>query len=182
MRINGDWDEMCRRINYWFDLSVAAARRETFSERKRAIAAYVKAFEDYEARTCPSGDSFKAMVRGFQKKPVAFVALLVPDLTRSIVLQDRETMRFRLTKVAVALAACKAEKGRYPEELGELAPEYFKKLPQDICAEGPLTYRRVGKGYLLYSVGENQRDDGGRNNEREKDRKEKFDDIAVRAK
>ena len=57
-----------------------------------------------------------------------------------------------------------------------MAPEYFKKVPQDLFAEGPLTYRRVGKGYLLYSVGENMKDDGGR-----EDEAKEFDDIAVRA-
>ena len=86
-------------------------------------------------------------------------------------------MHFRLTKVAVALAACKAEKGRYPEKLSELVPEYFKKLPEDLFAEGPLTYRRVGKGYLLYSVGKNMKDDGGL-----EDEVKELGDIAVRAK
>ena len=176
-RINADWDEMCRRFNYWHDILVAAARRKTFSERKRAMAAYVKAFEDFKARTCPYGDNFKAMQRGIRKKPVeTIVALLMPDLTRAVLIQDRETMRFQLAQVAVALAACKAEKGEYPEKLSDLEPEYFEKLPQDLFAEGPLTYRRVGKGYLLYSVGENMKDDGGR-----EDEAKEFDDIAVRA-
>ena len=84
-------------------------------------------------------------------------------------------MHFRLTKVAVALAAWKAEKGEYPEKRGELVPEYLKKLPQDLFAEGALTYRRVGKGYLLHSVGRNMTDDGGKSGGLG------FDDIAVRA-
>ena len=71
-------------------------------------------------------------------------------------------MLFELTKVAVALAAHKAETGRYPEGLAELEGKYFQESPTDLFADGaPLKYRRTAKGYLLYSVGENQQDDGG---------------------
>ena len=76
-----------------------------------------------------------------------------------------------------SLAAFKVEKGTYPEKLSELSPAYIKKVPVDIFAEGPLVYKRDGKGYLLYSVGRNMKDDGG-----VEDEATNKDDIAVRVR
>ena len=43
-----------------------------------------------------------------------------------------------------------------------ISPKYAAKIPQDVFSDGDLHYRREGNGYLLYSVGMNGRDDGGR--------------------
>ncbi len=42
-----------------------------------------------------------------------------------------------------------------------LAPKYIAAVPTDPFAEGPPHYKRVGEGYILYSVGRNGKDDGG---------------------
>ena len=64
--------------------------------------------------------------------------------------------------MAFALAAYRADHGHYPEKLGELAPKYLAAVPDDLFSGKALIYRTEGKGYLLYSVGANGRDDGGR--------------------
>jgi len=55
----------------------------------------------------------------------------------------------------------KADKGEYPPKPAALAPAYIKTIPQDFFRGKALIYKRQGAGYLLYSVGENTRDDGG---------------------
>jgi len=62
-------------------------------------------------------------------------------------------MNLQATKVALALAAYKAEHGNYPGSLAELCPQYFRAVPEDTFTAKPLDYRRVGKGYALYSPG-----------------------------
>ena len=165
-RMNTDWDQLLRRFNYWHDMQVTAMRKPTFAERAAAATSFKSASDKYV-------DTLTRRGKWSFLKPDAGDALFMIGFCTFTELrhgQDMDTMRFRLAEVAVALAACKAEKGEYPERLGELVPEYLKRLPQDICAEGPLTYRGIGKGYLLYSIGKNMRDDGGED-----------DDIAVRA-
>ena len=56
-----------------------------------------------------------------------------------------------------------------PEELDALAPDYLKRVPGDLFSGKALIYRpafpkTVGfaNGYLLYSVGVNGKDEGGR--------------------
>jgi len=53
--------------------------------------------------------------------------------------------------------------GRLPAQLSELVPEYLAALPHDFMDGKALRYRlRPGDGdFLLYSVGEDGKDDGG---------------------
>jgi hypothetical protein len=66
-----------------------------------------------------------------------------------------------------ALRCCAIERfrlkhGRIPEDLNELVPEVVGKLPCDPVNGLPLRYERRGEGgYLLYSIGWNERDYGG---------------------
>lgn len=64
-------------------------------------------------------------------------------------------------RVACALERSRLAAGSYPDALDSLAPRYLPAVPQDILSGQPLIYRKPGQTYLLYSVGWNQRDDGG---------------------
>jgi hypothetical protein len=46
--------------------------------------------------------------------------------------------------------------------LAELHPRYLSAIPMDPYSGRPLVYRRVGDTYVLYSVGRDGKDDGGR--------------------
>jgi hypothetical protein len=61
--------------------------------------------------------------------------------------------------------ACRIEEyrlahGQYPDRLNEL-PDLPAHLNQEVLSKEPLRYQRKSDGYLLYSVGWNQKDDGG---------------------
>jgi hypothetical protein len=68
----------------------------------------------------------------------------------------------------LAAGACALERyflahGGYPEQLEALVPKFIAKAPSDIMTGAPLIYRRESPGsYLLYSVGMNLADDGGK--------------------
>ena len=67
-----------------------------------------------------------------------------------------------LARVACALERYRLAHGGYPESLDALAPQYIDKLPHDIINGQPLHYRRMeGGNFVLYSVGWNEKDDGG---------------------
>jgi hypothetical protein len=80
--------------------------------------------------------------------------------------------------LAFALAWYHADHDRYPKELAELSPNYLAEVPQDIFSGKPLIYRPTKDGYLLYSVGPNGQDDGGRSYDDEGE--PRGDDIVVR--
>jgi hypothetical protein len=77
-------------------------------------------------------------------------------------LKGQTSARQRMTLLVLALAVHKADKGEYPESLDPLAPGILKKLPVDPFRDKPFIYKREGKGYTLYSVGPNGKDDGGK--------------------
>ncbi|HEV2330482.1 MAG TPA: hypothetical protein VGY56_16995 [Verrucomicrobiae bacterium] len=68
-----------------------------------------------------------------------------------------------LGRVACALERYRLSHGQYPATLEALAPQFLESAPHDIINGQPLHYRRTGSGkFLLYSVGWNETDDGGR--------------------
>lgn len=98
----------------------------------------------------------------FQESPLA--KLLIPACQNVFVAVDREAARGAILQTIFALERHKRKHGRYPDVLADLVPEYLSAVPEDVFASAstPLIYRRDGDGAMLYSVGENGVDDGGK--------------------
>ena len=88
--------------------------------------------------------------------------LLLPALDKTV-----KKTAFGQTAVETALLACALERFRlahngYPASLDTLVPEFVAKLPHDIISGQPFKYQLTeADRYVLYSVGWNERDDGG---------------------
>lgn len=88
------------------------------------------------------------------------------DIWPAISATARRTARIQV-EVDLAQTACALERyrlahGEYPEKLGALAPLHIKRVPHDIFGGKPLHYRRAADGkFVLYSIGWNEKDDGG---------------------
>jgi hypothetical protein len=68
-----------------------------------------------------------------------------------------------LAQVACALERYWLAHGEYPGTLDALAPQFIAQLPHDIINGQPLHYRLTDGGkFILYSVGWNETDDGGK--------------------
>ncbi len=65
-------------------------------------------------------------------------------------------------RTGLACRLYKSRTGRYPETLGELVPGLLTEVPIDPFTGKPFVYRREGEGFTVYSLGSNERDDGGR--------------------
>ncbi|MDB6032852.1 MAG: hypothetical protein JWM16_3190 [Verrucomicrobiales bacterium] len=93
------------------------------------------------------------------------------QLAAALLLPGLENMGLRAATGQVcadeAGIACALERYRlvnqgFPEKLEELVPKFLLRLPQDIISGQPYKYRKEGEtGYDLYSIGWNERDDGG---------------------
>ena len=89
---------------------------------------------------------------------------------------DRIQQVFDTVAVAFALTWYQRVNGRYPDSLAKIAPTYLKTVPGDVFSGKELIYRPNANGFLLYSVGVNGQDDGGRGF----DDQPPGDDIVVR--
>jgi hypothetical protein len=72
-----------------------------------------------------------------------------------------ETVR-EIVVTAIALKRYQLKHGNYPADLNLLVPELISAIPHDPVDGRPLRYRLNPDGtFLLYSIGENGKDDGG---------------------
>ncbi|MGO8928674.1 MAG: hypothetical protein ACLQU3_17535 [Limisphaerales bacterium] len=103
--------------------------------------------------------------RGKQFNPIIWVR----DWRQSRqVMQRAETIhktmvaRERLLAAELALRCYQSEQGHPPARLDELTPKYLSHMPEDPFSGKPLVYRAQGTNWLLYSVGPDGVDDGGK--------------------
>ena len=68
----------------------------------------------------------------------------------------------RCAAVALAAARYRNDKGKWPETLTALYPDYIAALFEDPFARGPVSYVPGEGSIMVYSVGPNRKDDGGR--------------------
>jgi hypothetical protein len=157
-----NWDLALRNVNQSFDGLRDASRITDRRARSTAIAIIER---DSGIPTTTSKGAEKLLMgpksRGDQIGRV-MMGLLLPAVDKLENAADRTEQNRRNLHLAFALAAYHADQGRYPETLAELAPKYLNAIPDDIFSGRPLIYKPEANGYLLYSVGVNGIDDGGR--------------------
>jgi hypothetical protein len=182
-----DWDLVLRTGNEMYERVVEAERLPARAERRIAA----QNIDTETAKQMMAAEGWKHRVlwalTGSRRGESEAIGLLAAGLRLEgadavMNAEDRGNMTFDITKLAFALAEYRARQGSYPAKLADLVPKYVAAIPKDIFSGGPLHYSRQGDGYLLYSVGPNGKDDGGRNQSDNPD-DEKLadcDDIAVR--
>ncbi|MGZ4986858.1 MAG: type IV pilin protein, partial [Limisphaerales bacterium] len=67
-----------------------------------------------------------------------------------------------MARVACALERYRLANGLYPDDVAALSPRFIAAIPNDPIKGGELKYRRTGDAFLLYSIGWNATDDGGK--------------------
>ena len=88
--------------------------------------------------------------------------LLLPALGNAVKHFAYAQASVDLARTAIALERYRLTHGGYPDSLNALAPQFVEKVSHDIIGGGTLHYRRTDDGqFVLYSVGWNERDDGG---------------------
>ena len=65
-------------------------------------------------------------------------------------------------QIALACKIYKNQEGRYPENIAVLIPKILKKEPLDPFTGDPFIYKLQDDGFIVYSVGSNEKDDEGR--------------------
>jgi len=167
-----DINTILRHTNSSFDQLVAAMRLATLKDRQTAV---VGLNEDLKARvkeTISGHNILSSAAFGGRKEISEKVADVYMQMTGSshpqlLIGKNRAETRFELLQIGIALAIYRAEKGEYPATLEELTPAFLKVIPLDPFVDKPLHYKRYpddqiqNEGFLLYSVGEDEKDDGG---------------------
>ncbi len=174
-----DWEPALTNGNQWYDRLASSLRQPDRAERKTALRQIDNDLKALKNNAASSGllPSF-LLSKKARGKAIGdtLLILLMPATLKIQDSKDRGEQTERNLHVAFALAAYHAEHGRYPAKLDDLAPKYLATVPDDLFSGKALLYRLTDKGYLLYSVGVNGIDDGGR----QFDDNPPGDDLSVR--
>ena len=111
--------------------------------------------------------------REFRKHPSTFSnqdppryaflsGMIMPVYTRARNAADRVQAQIAGSEIVLALEAYKDRYGGYPASLDELKARLGWAIPEDPFSGNDFIYKPQGNGILLYSVGENLKDDGAR--------------------
>ncbi len=91
-----------------------------------------------------------------------FAAMLLPAISKSSMKSARMQTVLDQATVACALERYRLAQGEYPQSLDALTPQFLTSIPHDLFSGEPLKYRRTEDGrFVLYSIGWNEKDDGG---------------------
>jgi hypothetical protein len=87
---------------------------------------------------------------------------LIPALSRAFELDLRTTATVRAARMALAAERYRLDKGRFPDKLDDLVPGYLEAVPVDPFDDKPMRYRIDRDAVIIYSVGDDKVDDGGK--------------------
>jgi RNA polymerase sigma factor (sigma-70 family) len=160
-----DWDAILRTGNARFDRVVAAQRVKDRTRRQKDLDRFEEEFKQ-DALTPAEVITALRQESGRDNEISKKLAATLFDFRWATIRwvqrhADWHEQRQRNRRLAFALAAYRADHGRYPEDLDALAPRYLEEVPNDLYSGKALIYRPSEHGYLLYSVGANGRDEGG---------------------
>ena len=182
-----DWDEMMRVWNGYFDRWY---EKGTMRERELAELR-VKVWTNCSGPALLKS-RLRALIEPRAKRRKRISKDVAEVLVASLFCSSFGLVRYQranaaqsdVLHVGAALLVHKAETGRFPAKLAELAPKYLKALPKDRLSGKALIYRQEGKGCIVYSVGKNCIDDAGVDNsdKEDVDPDDEKDDIVIRFK
>ena len=117
----------------------------------------------YPARTDAVESALWKTVKpgGFINPYRVLEGVLVPTVSHLIVKVGVAQTTTQSAALACALERYRLANNRYPDQLAALVPQFIAAVPRDVVDGQPLRYRLTGTNYVIYSIGWNQKDDGG---------------------
>jgi hypothetical protein len=164
-----DWATVMQTVNKWYDRNAEVVGTKNRAARTKAADQVEKELKELKDEL-EKPDAVKKLLESEDAPRVLGKALgeflasnLSPAYQKVMQAHDRAAQTDRTLRVALALAAYKADNKKYPARLEDLAPNYLKDVPTDLFLDDKqLTYKVRERGYQFYSVGVNGKDDGGK--------------------
>lgn len=88
---------------------------------------------------------------------------MLPSLKDAVEAEGDKLAFLRAARTALAIERFRLNQaGDLPETLAQLRPAWLAELPVDPFDGRPIRYRRTEHGYVVYSLGRDGREDGGK--------------------
>ncbi len=106
--------------------------------------------------------AFNKEIQDLPKEKAILTQMLLPALSRAYNQEARLDALLGDAEIALACYIYEAKHGEFPSSLKELTPGILPTLPLDPFTGNNYIYRKERKGFVVYSVGDNLKDDGGK--------------------
>ncbi|MGB2864552.1 MAG: hypothetical protein WBC05_14585 [Sedimentisphaerales bacterium] len=108
-----------------------------------------------------AADAVSAKIQSTSKVHVLLHEIM-PALSRATTLELRTIAHLRTADAALAAQRYRLASGKFPDKLADLVPTYLQSVPEDPFDGNELRYKRLGPGFVVYSIGDDLSDDGGK--------------------
>jgi hypothetical protein len=87
---------------------------------------------------------------------------IMPAFSNCTIIDLRITAQLRTARAGLAVQRYRLAVGKLPESLGDLMPTYLDAVPKDPFDGKELRYKKLETGFVVYSIGKDGNDDGGK--------------------
>ena len=169
--------DMILVLKYSPDVLFSPTKAETIASTDAFYKRFDEIFSKTPARVKAEGIDPDSEISRIVNNNI-FLKILMPALARVNMIAWRNKIDVESTPLIIALVRYKQDTGAFPESLDKLVKQgYIKQVPVDPFSDKPIAYRKTDDNFLLYSWGENLKDDGGQVARDEKDKPKKFADT-----
>ena len=86
----------------------------------------------------------------------------MPAFSRVTTIDIRSIAQLRTGRAGLAIQRYRLAAGKLPDALADLVPTYLDAVPSDPFDGNDLRYNKIATGFVVYSIGEDRSDDGGK--------------------
>jgi hypothetical protein len=88
--------------------------------------------------------------------------MMLPALAKTLDRATEHSARMRVVETALGVERFRlAHSGALPDRLDQIAPQFLPAVRLDPYDSQPLRYKKLPRGYVVYSIGADRKDDGG---------------------
>lgn len=163
IKTNIDWYETLRRFNNFYSQATRQLDNPIYSQQVKKVEISRKYSKEETILLLKQADRIQKLSSAELTEYFAPLVIesLVHDLGRLSEAQFKTEQVFSHVRIAVALSRWHQEHGSYPESLDRLVPVFLGEAPVDRFIDEPLFYEKTAKGCRFYSVGSNEADNDG---------------------
>jgi len=129
----------------------------------RSMDSYISALAVTPPASLRFTNEFNNIVTNAHKGFYIMSAMELPAFNGVVIRDTDARARLRTAIAAMAIERWRAAHGdKIPDSLAELVPNFLPAVPEDPYDGEPLRFKKLAKGYVVYSIGSNGQDDGGK--------------------
>jgi hypothetical protein len=99
----------------------------------------------------------------FKKERFSFMSAFERPMGGKVLSEANNIAQVCVTRTAITIERWRrAHNDNAPDSLAEVAPDFLPAIPTDPFDDQPLRYKKLARGYVVYSIGPDFTDDGGK--------------------